>query len=172
MLSHLFCGLVSKTWRLSIRFFRTISQSHCSPSQVEEILAKKRYLTGPTVTEADVRLFTTLIRFDTVYATHFKVKNIISTYCPQFDDRDSTRSINKFSSVCTELHQNWSESWLDIRAVCTSLRNCVYRHYMRIYNGKSSRIGVNVYKPWKPTYVADLRREKQATETPIVLSEA
>jgi putative glutathione S-transferase len=35
-------------------------------------LAKHRYLTGPRLTEADIRLFTTLIRFDPVYHGHFK----------------------------------------------------------------------------------------------------
>ncbi|OEF06514.1 glutathione S-transferase family protein [Vibrio genomosp. F10] len=35
-------------------------------------LANKRYLTGDTITEADWRLFTTLIRFDAVYVGHFK----------------------------------------------------------------------------------------------------
>jgi len=39
---------------------------------LEGILAKKRYLTGDTITEADWRLFTTLLRFDPVYHTHFK----------------------------------------------------------------------------------------------------
>lgn len=41
--------------------------------QVEDILSKSRYLTGNTITEADVRLFTTLVRFDMVYVGHFKV---------------------------------------------------------------------------------------------------
>jgi len=40
--------------------------------QVEEILSKHRFLVGNQLTEADVRLFTTLIRFDAVYVTHFK----------------------------------------------------------------------------------------------------
>jgi putative glutathione S-transferase len=40
--------------------------------RVEGILADARYLTGAQLTEADVRLFTTLIRFDSVYFTHFK----------------------------------------------------------------------------------------------------
>ncbi|XP_077990859.1 glutathionyl-hydroquinone reductase YqjG-like [Glandiceps talaboti] len=40
--------------------------------KVEGILSKSRYLTGDEITEADVRLFTTLIRFDTVYVGHFK----------------------------------------------------------------------------------------------------
>ena len=39
---------------------------------LEAILAKTRYLTGPFITEADWRLFTTLIRFDPVYVGHFK----------------------------------------------------------------------------------------------------
>ena len=39
---------------------------------LEERLSKQRYLTGSTITEADWRLFTTLVRFDPVYAGHFK----------------------------------------------------------------------------------------------------
>jgi putative glutathione S-transferase len=39
---------------------------------LEGILAKTRYLTGPDLTEADWRLFTTLVRFDPVYVGHFK----------------------------------------------------------------------------------------------------
>lgn len=35
-------------------------------------LSQQRYLTGATITEADWRLFTTLIRFDAVYYGHFK----------------------------------------------------------------------------------------------------
>jgi glutathionyl-hydroquinone reductase len=35
-------------------------------------LAKQRYLVGDTFTEADIRLFTTLYRFDPVYVGHFK----------------------------------------------------------------------------------------------------
>ncbi len=40
--------------------------------KVEQILSQNRYLTGTDLTEADVRLFTTLIRFDAVYVSHFK----------------------------------------------------------------------------------------------------
>lgn len=40
--------------------------------ELEQILATKRYLTGPAITEADWRLFCTLIRFDAVYYSHFK----------------------------------------------------------------------------------------------------
>ena len=37
-----------------------------------EHLRSRRYLVGETLTEADVRLFTTLVRFDAVYHGHFK----------------------------------------------------------------------------------------------------
>ena len=39
---------------------------------LEERLAKTRYTCGDALTEADWRLFTTLIRFDAVYVGHFK----------------------------------------------------------------------------------------------------
>ncbi|MEH6649864.1 MAG: glutathione S-transferase family protein [Motiliproteus sp.] len=39
---------------------------------LEQRLASQRYLTGSQVTEADWRLFTTLVRFDAVYVGHFK----------------------------------------------------------------------------------------------------
>ena len=39
---------------------------------LEQRLASQRYLTGKQITEADWRLFTTLIRFDPVYVGHFK----------------------------------------------------------------------------------------------------
>ncbi|GAA4877665.1 glutathione S-transferase family protein [Saccharopolyspora cebuensis] len=40
--------------------------------RLELRLADRRYLVGDTITEADVRLFTTLVRFDAVYHGHFK----------------------------------------------------------------------------------------------------
>jgi putative glutathione S-transferase len=40
--------------------------------RIEERLSRQRYLTGNQLTEADWRLFTTLIRFDPVYVGHFK----------------------------------------------------------------------------------------------------
>ncbi|WP_030902018.1 glutathione S-transferase family protein [Streptomyces sp. NRRL F-5126] len=39
---------------------------------VSERLAGRRYLMGDSITEADIRLFTTLVRFDAVYHGHFK----------------------------------------------------------------------------------------------------
>jgi glutathionyl-hydroquinone reductase len=40
--------------------------------EIEQRLARQRYLAGREITEADWRLFTTLVRFDAVYYSHFK----------------------------------------------------------------------------------------------------
>ena len=48
---------------------------------VENLLSNQRYLVGKTLTEADWRLFTTLIRFDAVYFGHFKTnKQLLADY--------------------------------------------------------------------------------------------
>ena len=39
---------------------------------LEDRLADRRYLVGDTITEADIRLWVTLVRFDAVYHGHFK----------------------------------------------------------------------------------------------------
>lgn len=49
---------------------------------VEERLTDRRYLMGDTITEADVRLFTTLVRFDPVYHNHFKTNRNKLTEMP------------------------------------------------------------------------------------------
>jgi glutathionyl-hydroquinone reductase len=49
---------------------------------LEERLAGQRYLMGDTITEADVRLFTTLVRFDPVYHGHFKCNRSKLTELP------------------------------------------------------------------------------------------
>lgn len=39
---------------------------------LESLLSEQRYLLGDNLSEADIRLFTTLVRFDPVYVGHFK----------------------------------------------------------------------------------------------------
>jgi putative glutathione S-transferase len=49
--------------------------------ELEVLLSKQRYLVGNKMTEADWRLFTTLVRFDAVYYNHFKTnKNHLMDY--------------------------------------------------------------------------------------------
>lgn len=48
---------------------------------MEGLLSTRRYLAGDVITEADIRAFTTLVRFDAVYVGHFKCnKNRIADY--------------------------------------------------------------------------------------------
>lgn len=49
---------------------------------LEERLTTRRYLVGDHITEADVRLFTTLMRFDAVYHGHFKCNRAKITEIP------------------------------------------------------------------------------------------
>ncbi len=49
---------------------------------LEERLSRTRYLMGDTITEADIRLFTTLTRFDAVYHGHFKCNRQTLTSMP------------------------------------------------------------------------------------------
>lgn len=62
------CGFANTQQAYSKAFDRLFNEL----DNVENILSRQRYLTGETVTEADWRLFTTLIRFDAVYFGHFK----------------------------------------------------------------------------------------------------
>jgi glutathionyl-hydroquinone reductase len=48
---------------------------------IENLLTRQRYLAGDRLTEADWRLFTTLIRFDAVYYGHFKTnRQLLADY--------------------------------------------------------------------------------------------
>ncbi|WP_428035932.1 glutathione S-transferase family protein [Amphritea sp.] len=49
-----------------------VRELFASLDRIENILSQNRYLAGAKLTEADWRLFTTLIRFDAVYHGHFK----------------------------------------------------------------------------------------------------
>ena len=51
---------------------RAYARLFAALDRLEERLTGQRYLVGDTITEADVRLFTTLARFDAVYHGHFK----------------------------------------------------------------------------------------------------
>ncbi|KAL8108627.1 hypothetical protein AgCh_024912 [Apium graveolens] len=68
----------------------------------EEILGKQRYISGKTLTEADVRLFVTLIRFDEVYAVHFKCnKKLLREYPNLFN---YTKDIYQIPGMSSTVH--------------------------------------------------------------------
>jgi glutathionyl-hydroquinone reductase len=62
------CGFAGK----QASYERAYEQLFDRLDWLEERLTDQRYLVGDTITEADVRLFTTLVRFDPVYHGHFK----------------------------------------------------------------------------------------------------
>ncbi|MDQ6967942.1 MAG: glutathione S-transferase family protein [Mariprofundaceae bacterium] len=62
------CGFATKQTAYDEAFEALFS----ALDELETRLSKQRYLVGQTLTEADWRLFTTLIRFDAVYVGHFK----------------------------------------------------------------------------------------------------
>lgn len=68
---------------------------------IEALLSKQRYLVGNRITEADWRLFATLLRFDIVYYGHFKCN------VRRIQDYPSLREYTR------ELYQ-----WPDIAATC------------------------------------------------------
>ena len=49
-----------------------VSELFLALDRAEEILGRSRYIAGERFTLADIRLFTTLVRFDPVYVGHFK----------------------------------------------------------------------------------------------------
>ena len=62
------CGFAGSQEAYESAYFQLFSRL----DWLSERLATQRYLVGETITEADVRLFTTLARFDAVYHGHFR----------------------------------------------------------------------------------------------------
>lgn len=58
--------------RTQAAYEAAVTELFAALDEWEGILGQHRYTVGDTLTEADICLFTTLVRFDVVYATHFK----------------------------------------------------------------------------------------------------
>lgn len=58
--------------RTQSAYDRAVTQLFDALDRWESVLAEQRYLAGDMLTLADLRFFATLVRFDTVYHTHFK----------------------------------------------------------------------------------------------------
>ncbi|CRH85127.1 Glutathione S-transferase%2C C-terminal domain [Chlamydia trachomatis] len=67
--------------------------------ELEALLSTQEYLVGNQFTEADIRLFTKLVRFDAVYYGHFKcnLKRLV--------DYPHLWQYTKKSTTCQELRQ-------------------------------------------------------------------
>lgn len=86
---------------------------------IEKHLSDRKYLVGETLTEADIRLMTTLIRFDCVYHTHFKCnyKKIseykkLSTYLSDiFNSNDAFKKTTNFDHI--KRHYYYSHDFIN-----------------------------------------------------------
>ncbi|XP_010494562.1 PREDICTED: uncharacterized protein LOC104771697 [Camelina sativa] len=82
-----------------------VNQLYEAIDRCEEILRKQRYICGNTFTEADIRLFVTLIRFDEVYAVHFKCnKRLLREYPNIFNYIKDIYQIKGMSSTVNMEH--------------------------------------------------------------------
>lgn len=81
-----------------------------SLERVESILISRKWLCGTVFTEADIRLFTTIVRFDAVYHTHFKC---------------NVRMIHEFPGI-----YSWLKRVLDVPGVRETVdMNHIKKHY-------------------------------------------
>ena len=85
---------------------------------LEARLSHRRFLVGPTLTEADIRLFTTLVRFDAVYHGHFKCNRQTLMEFPKL--WNYTRSLFQHPDIRPTVdfnhikrHYYMSHPWLD-----------------------------------------------------------
>lgn len=106
---------------------------------LESHLEANRYLCGDRITEADWRLFTTLIRFDAVYAVHFKCTKKRVADCP-----------NLFAYT-RELYQ-----WPGIK------ETIVFDHIRKHYYGSHQKVNPHLIVPAMPEVDFDAPHGREA----------
>ncbi len=81
----------------------------------EGVLAKQRFLCGDALTEADVAMFTTLLRFDVVYYAHFKcnLRRVqdypnLGAYLRDIYQRPEVKKTCRLDQI--KLHYYWSQT--------------------------------------------------------------
>ncbi len=91
---------------------------------LEDRLAGQRYLVGERLTEADIRLFTTLVRFDSIYHGHFKCSMRRLVYFPSL--WAYTRDLLQTPGFGSTFISN-TRSAITTRATAPSIRPALYR---------------------------------------------
>jgi putative glutathione S-transferase len=83
--------------------------------KMEQVLASQRWLCGDTFTEADVAFFTTSLRFDLVYYSHFKcnVRRIrdypnIWRFVRDVYSMDPVKRVCRLDEI--KIHYYWSQT--------------------------------------------------------------
>ncbi|CAN1810230.1 Glutathionyl-hydroquinone reductase YqjG [Linum perenne] len=84
---------------------QAVKELYKSLDKCEVILSKQRYICGDALTEADIRLFVTLIRFDEVYAVYFKCnKKLLREYPNLFNYTKDVYQVPGMSSTVNMAH--------------------------------------------------------------------
>lgn len=92
------CGFAKK----QAPYDEAVAKLYEALDKCEAILANQRYICGNVLTEADVRLFVTLIRFDEVYTVHFKCnKKLLREYPNLFN---YTKDIYQIPGMSSTVH--------------------------------------------------------------------
>lgn len=95
------CGFAKKQGP----YIEAVQKLYEALDKCEEILSNQQYICGKTLTEADIRLFVTLIRFDEVYAVHFKCnKKLLREYPNLFNYTKDIFQIPGMSSTVNMEH--------------------------------------------------------------------
>lgn len=72
------CGFAKK----QEAYEKAITELTSAFDHASNVLDKQRYLTGNTLTDADIRLFVTLFRFDEIYAVYFRANTRLVLLTP------------------------------------------------------------------------------------------
>ena len=84
---------------------KNVAELFSALEQLENKFSKQRYLTGNEITEADWRLWVTLIRFDSVYHTHFKCNlRLIEQYSNIYNFMLELYQIPNIAKTVNEAH--------------------------------------------------------------------
>jgi glutathionyl-hydroquinone reductase len=101
--------------------------------KLEERLAGKEWLVGGQLTEADIRLWTTLIRFDPVYVTHFKC---------------NIRRIADYPNLSAFTHRLYSLEGVAETVNFTHIRHHYYESHRHINPNGIVPVGPDPMLPW------------------------
>jgi len=106
------CGFAKN----QLGYDKAISELTQAFDKADSVLQHQRFLTGDTLTDADIRLFVTLLRFDEVYAFYFRANTrlVILTpsllnYCREIYQMDGVAATCNMDHIKTHFYSSHAE---------------------------------------------------------------